>query len=122
MTSLSLKEKKKILELASIIKSLDDTQIKNLTKIVDNDTIQRMCCIIYSTCLKNRGSQIKKRLRDKILKCLCGKKKIIKYLATEKNSVNKKRKILSQHGGFLGLLANLAIPLLTEVIPAIFRK
>ena len=68
MTSLSLKEKKKILELASIIKSLDDTQIKNLTKIVDNDTIQRMCCIIYSTCLKNRGSQIKKKAQGQNFK------------------------------------------------------
>ena len=122
MTSLSLKEKKKILELASIIKSLDETQIKNLSKIVDNDTLQRMCCIIFSTCLKNRDTQIKKRHRDKILKCLFGKKKIVKYLATEKNSVNRKRKILSQHGGFLGLLANVAIPFLTEVIPALLRK
>jgi hypothetical protein len=100
MTSLSLKEKKKILELASIIKSLDDTQIKNLTKIVDNDTIQRMCCIIYSTCLKNRGSQIKKRLRDKILKCLCGKKKIIKYLATEKIVSIEKEKYCHSMAGF----------------------
>ena len=65
MTSLSLREKKKILELASTIKSLDETQIKNLSKIVDNDSIQRMCCIIFSTCLKNRGTQIKKVLGTK---------------------------------------------------------
>ena len=122
MGSLSLREKKKILELASIISSLNETQIKNLTKVVDNDSIQRICCIIYSTCLKNRGIKIKKRFRDKILKCLCGKKKIVKYLATEKNSVSRKRKILSQHGGFLSLLASVAIPLLTEVIPSLFRK
>ena len=73
-------------------------------------------------CVKNRGAHIKKRFRDKIIKCLCGKKKIVKYLATENNSVSRKRKILTQHGGFLGLLASVAIPLLTEVIPSLFKK
>ena len=38
MGSMSLREKKKILELARIISSLDETQIKNLIKIVDNDS------------------------------------------------------------------------------------
>ena len=62
-----LREKKKILELASIVSSLNETQIKNFTKIVDNATIQRLCCIIYSMCAKNRGTQIKKRLSSILL-------------------------------------------------------
>ena len=122
MRSMPLREKKKILELTSIVTSLNDTQIKNFVKIVDDATIQRLCCIIYSMCVKNRSGHIKKKARDKILKCLCGKKKIVKFLSKEKNSVSRKRKLLTQHGGFLGLLASVAIPLLTEVIPSLFRK
>ena len=52
---------KTILELASLILSLNETQIKNFTKIVNNATIQRLCCITYSMCVKNRGTQIKKK-------------------------------------------------------------
>ena len=62
MRYMPLREKKKILELASIISSLNETQIKNLTKIFDNATIQRLCCIVYSICVKNRGAQIKRKV------------------------------------------------------------
>ena len=75
-SSMSLTEKKRIYELVDIVSVLNEKQMKNFSKIVDNPTIQRLCCVVYSMCLKDRGNHIKKSLRKIFLECLCGKKNI----------------------------------------------
>ena len=43
----------------------------------------------------------------------------MKILANKQHSIKRRRSLLTQHGGWLGTLLSVAIPLLSELI---FRK
>ena len=65
--SLKLSEKKDLLDLVSILKSLKDEYHTKIIKFLNNDTIEKNCQVLASIVGINRDSQIEKRLRQKLL-------------------------------------------------------
>ena len=112
----SKKERKRLQALAEILSLLKPHQVETLIQFVDNDTINDICTLIFNVVHRDRSAILGEENIQKLCKCMSGKRSEIVYLTKKKNNVKKKRRILKQSGGFLGVLASIVLPLVAEVI------
>ena len=97
------------------LNKLTDDERKAVLKYLNKDARE----VIYecvANCIYNPG--ISKAKRAEVKEQLKSKSRIYKYLARPGNNLKKKKQLLSQHGGGLGLILGAVLPLLT----ALFSK
>lgn len=112
------------IELLKILKRLKPNERNSLFKFINDDGVNVVCeCInniLYKKEINLKKSQKRKLNKElqtvqkqmSILGKSCSKQKSI-------NSIQRRRNLLSQHGGFLSTILSIAIPLLTGLL---FRK
>ena len=98
------------LEFLKILKKLNNNQRSILLHFLSDNALNEICDCIHNTLFENWNlkSTTVKRLR----KVLNGLEKPMKTLATKGNTLQRRKKILLQHGGNpLAAILGVAIPL-----------
>lgn len=83
---------------------------KQLLKHATREELQSLCEICLNILKGNLP------LDDRQLRSLKKKKTLIRDLGDRHKSIKKKRQLANQHGGFLGSIAAIALPLITDLI------
>ena len=108
------------IELLKVLKKLKPDQLSTLIKFLNTDSIDCIgeCC--YNLLYTNLG--LKKKTKKRIQNTLRGKEKIIKILSNRTNSIDRRKKILKQNGGFIGVLAATVLPIIADLIYNAVKK
>ncbi len=112
----SKKQRRRLHALAELLSFLKPHQVESFIQFVDDDTINDICTLIFNVVHRDRSAKLGEENIQKLCKCMSGKRSEIVYLTKKKNNLKKKRRILKQSGGFLGVLASIVLPLVAEVI------
>jgi len=104
---------KKHFQLLQLMSKLTDGERNILVKYLSPDVLE----IIYE-CIHNglTNKKIDPKSRDMIKKTLNSRKEALRYLSTKGNSKNRKRILIQQEGGSLGLILSTVLPLLTQLL------
>ena len=68
-----------------------------------------------------KNQNLSKESKKKLISALIGNEPIVKYVSRKSNNFEKKKKKLSQSGGFLGTLFAVGLPILAEIIASQVR-
>ena len=106
------KEQKQFFE---VLNSLPEEHLRVIIKYLDHCAIDHIGSLVYNL-TQFENNNLTKRDKKKLYKCLIGNTKLAYYLAKPSNNFEKKKKKLSQSGGFLATLLSVGIPVLAEII------
>lgn len=102
----------KYIEFLSVIKGLKEKDFKTMMPYLNNEA-----CNLLSECIHNSlcNMAISPSRRKKLREALWEKKKVLRYIAKSSNKVDRKRKLLPQLGGNLGLIISAVLPILMRL-------
>lgn len=106
------KEQKQFFE---VLNSLPEEHLRVIIKYLDHCAIDHIGSLVYNL-TQFENSNLTKRDKKKLYKCLIGNTKLAHYLTKPANNFEKKKKKLEQSGGFLATLLSVGIPILAEII------
>ena len=106
------KEQKQFFE---VLNSLPEEHLRVIIKYLDHCAIDHIGSLVYNL-TQFENNNLTKRDKKKLNKCLICNTKLAYYLAKPSNNFEKKKKKLSQSGGFLATLLSIGIPVLAEII------
>ena len=98
-----------------VLNSLPEEHLQVIIKYLDQCAIDHIGSLVYNL-TQFENSNLTKRDKKKLYKCLIGNTKLAYYLTKPANNFEKKKKKLSQSGGFLATLLSVGIPILAEII------
>jgi len=97
-----------------IFHPLTKAQRCSIIPYLSDTAINYLCEAVFNTVKTDIGlNDVQKNVLRKELQCCKSK---IHHLCTGKGSVDTKRKILAQKGGFLGALLGTVLPIITSLI------
>jgi hypothetical protein len=102
-------------EFFEVLKSLSEEQLRVITKYLDQCAIDHIGNLVHNL-TKFENDDLSERDKKKLYKCLMGNTKLAHYLTKPAKNFEKKKKKLSQSGGFLATLLSVGIPILAEII------
>lgn len=106
-----------------IFRKIRQTRKKGLHKLISSLSPEQMhavCTCIYNTLHMNLG--IPQSKTHKLKKTLSKNSEVYHYLADKRNPLNKKRKLIVQHGGSIGLILSLVIPVIQGIVSLFSKK
>ena len=104
----------KYIPLFRVLSTLKPAQRAEIYAHLDEDTINAVCECIHNITRTDIG--LTKRKCAYLKKHLKERKSKLAFLSNKRNNVGRKRTILKQEGGALGLILSAAIPLLTSLL------
>jgi uncharacterized protein YjaG (DUF416 family) len=103
----------KILEFLKVIRRVPTDDFKVLVKYLNDDACNMLSeCIHNSLCSSALSDLKKKKLRDALWK----HKTQLRFLSKGKTNMKKKRDILPQIGGSIGLIISAVLPILMNML------
>ena len=96
---------------------LTPDQLKTVISHLDQTSVNYICDLIFAiTNDDDIDSKIDKEKKERILQCLKGNRKLVKYLTNGKKHYSLRKKRLKQSGGCLGTLLAVGLPILADII------
>lgn len=103
----------KYVDFLSTIKGLKEKDFKTIIPYLNNDAFNLLSeCIHNALCNNCIPSASQKKLRE----ALWEKKKMLRYIAKSSNNIDRKRKLIPQLGGNLGLIISAVLPILMNLL------
>lgn len=109
------------IKLVKGLKKLNEGQRKELCKLINDSGVNSLCEIIYNCVYHPPISFTLKKLKH-LQKILHPYRNAIKITTNPKKSVSSRRAVVVQHGGFIGAILGIALPLLIELGQKLFTK
>lgn len=101
-------------QLLKILKSCKPESRIHLIKYLNDDGINALCEITFNLLFNNL--KLPEKSKKKIKENYKGKRKDLKKIANKHISIKKRKALLIQHGGFLGTLLGVALPILSSLL------
>lgn len=110
---MSLKEKKKYLNLLKVLKKLKPLERSQLIQYLKSDAAEFLCECVHNVLYTDLGIKNKSKIKNKI-KNQCSVHRL-KTIANKSKPLSAKVKALSQEGGGIGLILSAALPFLMNM-------
>ena len=106
------RERKKLFEVLS---TLTEKQLQVIIKYLDSCAVGHIGSLVYNL-TQFENPNLSKKDKKKLFNCLIGNTKLATYLTKPNNSFERKRKKLTQNGGFLATLLAVGLPILANIV------
>jgi hypothetical protein len=114
MKKVPRKKVKKYFELIKLLETSNPKKKEVILNHLDNNSIHFICELVHNVIHNN--FQLNNKKINKLKTVLKPMKNCCRYLSKKSGKIERKRKLMVQHGKGLGLILSTAIPILLSLI------